>query len=161
MQAQFSTPRLMLRLISEEDTVFIRALVNSEGWLQFIGNRNVYSDEDALRYIQKIKNTPELFYWVVNLKGGNEPIGIISFLKRSYLDHFDIGFAFLPEFGGQGYALEATREVLAEAEKQHETLLASTIPPNKRSIHLLKKLGFRFEKEIEVEKETLHVYIYK
>ena len=161
MQQQFSTPRLRLQLIGEADSTFIRALVNTEGWLQFIGNRNVYSDEDACRYIQKIRSTPDLYYWVVALKESNTPIGIISFLKRSYLDHFDLGFAFLPEFGGHGYAFEAAKEVLTAAEKLHETVLASTISQNIRSVHLLTRLGFHFHKEIEVEKEKLHVYSYQ
>ncbi len=158
MQEQFSTPRLRLQLITKADTGFIRALVNSEGWLQFIGNRNVYSDADAHRYIQKIRSTPDLYYWVVKLKESNTSIGIISFLKRSYLDHFDLGFAFLPEYGGCGYAFEAGKEVLTAAEKLHEMVLASITPQNIKAIRLLKKLGFHFQKEIEEKSERLQVY---
>ena len=158
MQHSFITPRLQLKLISAEDREFIRALVNSEGWLQFIGDRNVRSLEDADAYIEKIKNTPDLFYWVVRLKDDNTPVGIISFLKRSYLEHFDIGFAFLPQFSGRGYAYEATREVLDVVKNQYPTIQATTIPENTKSIELLTRLGFCYEKEVEVEGEKLHIY---
>ena len=111
MQNRISTERLRLQLLTLEDYDFIEQLVNTNGWIEFIGDRNVHSKEDAVAYINKIINTENLFYWVVRIKGSNTPIGIISFLKRAYLEHFDIGFAFLPEYNGNGYAHEAAKKV--------------------------------------------------
>ena len=133
-------------------------LVNSEGWLQFIGDRNVRSLNDATAYIQRIRGTADLFYWVVRLKEDQTPVGIVSFLKRNYLEHFDIGFAFLPQFSGKGYAFEASLEVLAFAKTEHPVILATTIPENTKSIGLLTKLGFSFVKEVESDGSRLHVY---
>ena len=160
MQTEITTQRLVLNIIAEDDDDFMRVLVNTEGWLQFIGDRKVYSKQDAIDYITRIKNTPNLFYWVVRLKDKHKPLGIISFLKRSYLEHFDIGFAFLPEFKGCGYAYEAAEKVLSIASQREEfsTILATTIPQNIASIKLLTKLGLHFEREIEVATEKLHVY---
>jgi [ribosomal protein S5]-alanine N-acetyltransferase len=160
MQQIISTARLTLHLISTDDHAFIQQLVNSKGWLTFIGDRNVHSTEDAIAYINKIISTKDLFYWVVKTKDTNTSIGIISFLKRSYLNHFDIGFAFLPQFQGAGYAYEAAKEVLkiVSSIPQHKTVLATTVPGNTKSIQLLMKLGLRFEKEMEIEQEKLHVY---
>jgi [ribosomal protein S5]-alanine N-acetyltransferase len=160
MQDQISTARLTLQLISTDDHAFIRQLVNSKGWLAFIGDRNVHSTEDAIAYINKIINTKDLYYWVVKIKDTDTSAGIISFLKRSYLDHFDIGFAFLPQFHGFGYAYEAVKEVMQIVSKNplHQTVLATTVPNNIKSIELLIKLGLKFEKEVEVEKDKLYVY---
>jgi [ribosomal protein S5]-alanine N-acetyltransferase len=160
MQTEIFTQRLVLNLITEADDDFMRTLVNTEGWLKFIGDRNVHSKQDAIAYIQRIKNTPNLFYWVVRLKDNDTPLGIISFIKRSYLEHFDIGFAFLTEYNGCGYAYEAAEKVLSIASKklEYSTILATTIPQNIASIKLLNKLGLHFEREIEVANETLHVY---
>ena len=96
MGAKFilTTDRLLIEPLSINDNSFIFELVNTEGWLKFIGDRNVHSKQEAIANIQRIKNTPNLIYWVVRLKDNHVPIGIISFLKRSYLEHFDIGFAF-------------------------------------------------------------------
>jgi [ribosomal protein S5]-alanine N-acetyltransferase len=160
MQSTFSTPRLELNLLSEDDRQFVFELVNTEGWLQFIGDRKVRSLDDAANYIQKIKGTPDLFYWVVRLKEEQTPIGIVSFLKRGYLEHFDLGFAFLPQFNGKGYAYEASKEVLAFAKTQeaYPIVLATTVPGNRSSIGLLNRLGFSLEKQMEVNGETLQIY---
>ncbi|HWA35135.1 MAG TPA: hypothetical protein VG737_13435, partial [Cyclobacteriaceae bacterium] len=67
MDLELRTPRLLLRKASVGDSEFFFKLVNSPGWLRFIGNRNVNSSEDAVPYIQKIQSTPNLRYWVVVL----------------------------------------------------------------------------------------------
>ena len=94
---QLATDRVVLRPLHKNDYTFILELVNSDGWLRFIGNRHIYNEEDAKAYIQKILDTNNLNYWVVCDASQGTPLGIISFLKRNYLDHFDIGFAFLPQ----------------------------------------------------------------
>lgn len=163
MPRQIMTQRLELNLIKEEDHAFVEELVNTAGWIKFIGDRNVHSKEDALRYIQKILSTPELFYWVATIKDTNEPAGIISFMKRSYLDHYDIGFALLPRYQQSGYAVEAAMQVLQLAHETYgyETVLATTLPDNIKSINLLAKMGFVFKEAIIQGGETLNVYIHK
>ncbi len=48
------TKRLTLRKLGKEDCSFILELVNSDGWLEFIGDRNVRSENDSLKYIESI-----------------------------------------------------------------------------------------------------------
>jgi ribosomal-protein-alanine N-acetyltransferase len=158
MKTKIITQRLILIPITGDDYNFMLTLVNSKGWLEFIGDRKVHSTEDSIKYIQKIKKIEDFTYWVVRLKDNNASIGIVSFLKRSYLENFDIGFAFLPEFNGFGYAYEAAKEVLSIVSKKHSKVLATTVPQNTNSIRLLTKLGLHFEKEIETENERLHIY---
>jgi RimJ/RimL family protein N-acetyltransferase len=160
MQVPITTNRLSIGALSINDHDFVFELLNSKGWLEFIGDRNVHSKEDAINYINKILATPNLTYLVVRLKDGNIPIGIISFIKRDYLLHHDLGFAFLPQFMGSGYAYEAAGEVKLQImqDPAHAQLLATTVPHNTSSIRLLKKLGFQFEKEIEIKNEVLQVY---
>jgi RimJ/RimL family protein N-acetyltransferase len=160
MQTKFTTQRLFIDILTTSDHEFICELVNTEGWLKFIGDRNVHSNEDAITYINKMSNTPAVTYWVVRLIESNIPIGIITFIKRAYLDYYDIGFAFLPKYEGNGYAYEATREVLSVLIQQpeHSIILATTLPGNVRSIRLLTKIGFQFEREIESHSERLNVY---
>lgn len=160
MQNNISTSRLLLHLLTKEDYNFIISIVNSKGWIEFIGDRNIHSKEDALAYINKILNSQNLYYWVVKLKDENIPIGIISFMKRDYLENFDIGFAFLPEYTGWGYAYEATKEILsmAAATQQYNPILATTVPGNVSSIKLLTKLGLHFKKELDADNKKLHIY---
>jgi ribosomal-protein-alanine N-acetyltransferase len=156
----FSTARLSLAPLGLQHSPFIMELVNTPGWITFIGNRNVHSAADATAYIGRIINNPKIKYWVVNLNDSNIPIGIITFIKRDYLHAPDIGFAFLPQYSGNGYAYEAAHTVLQQLLQHNNNthILATTIPSNEHSIRLLTKLGLRFDKEIEVEKEKLHVY---
>ena len=160
MQTNISTGRLLLNILSIEDHEFIRQLVNTKGWLEFIGDRNVHSEIEAIAYINKILNSPNIYYWVVTIKETKTPVGIISFLKRDYLEHFDIGFAFLPEFTGNGYAYEAAKEVLSlvRTNPLYNPVLATTIPTNTSSIKLLIKLGLHFEKQMAVGQQQLDIY---
>lgn len=160
MKISYKTTRLLLRELTTADAAFILELVNTDGWIQFIGDRNVKSPEDAGNYIQKILGNPDVKYRVVTLQDTETAIGLITFIKRNYLDHPDIGFAFLPAYGKQGYAYEAASEVLNDLLEQadHTTILATTIPENSASIRLLKKLGLSFSGEINNEGLLLHLY---
>lgn len=157
---QTITKRLSIVPLVPSDGSFILSLLNSPGWIRFIGDRNVKTEEAAVGYVLKIIENPEVHYWVVRLKDDHAPVGIVTMLKRHYLDHPDIGFAFLPEFTGQGYAFEATQAFLEKIKEstEHSAILAITIPENAHSIRLLTRLGFSFERVIETGNERLQLF---
>jgi len=47
----FETKRLLLREFSTDDAEFIIKLVNTPGWLQYIGDKNIKSIEEAEYYL--------------------------------------------------------------------------------------------------------------
>lgn len=155
-----TTGRLKLEPLRINDSAFIHELVNTGGWLEFIGNRNVNSETDATAYIHKIIGNADLTYWVVRIRENGMPVGIITFIKRGYLSHYDIGFAFLPAYTKNGFAYEATKAVLHNVihSKEHYHILSITKPNNHSAIKLLNKLGLQFDREIEVENEKLELY---
>lgn len=159
LKTPLASDRLLIEPLLLSDKKFILELVNTDGWLKFIGNRNINSEKEAAIYIQKIIDNPNAEYFVVKLKDKTK-IGIITFIKRDYLESHDIGFAFLPEYGNNGYAYEAASAVLMHVTRIYNLshILATTIPENINSIKLLKKLGLFFEKEIIDENIRLHVY---
>lgn len=160
MQDNYRTQRLLLTELTVHEAEFISELANTPEWIKYIGNRNINSKEEAIAYVQKIIDNPAVKYWVVKTRGQQIPVGVITFIKRDYLDHHDIGFAFLAEHTKQGYAFEATVAVLSDVIKdpEHLQILATTLKENTSSIRLLKKLGFAFNKEIINDNELLHVY---
>lgn len=160
MQTSISTDRLSIDPITSVDNNFVLKLVNSKGWIEFIGDKNIRSPEDSSSYIQRIIDNPKIDYWIVRIKGNNAPIGIITLIKRDYLAHYDIGFAFLPAYANNGYAHEATKAVLYNVthSPDHSHILGITNPNNISAIKLLKKLGLKFENEIEVEDTKMQVY---
>jgi len=160
MLTHLTTKRLTVSSLTEQDAAFIHELLNTKGWLRFIGDRNVHSTEAAIAYINKVNSSPDVHYWVARLRETSIPIGIITLIKRDYLEYSDIGFAFLPQYSGKGYAFEAAKAVLSalSSKPQYATVLATTLPRNTNSIKLLTRLGLRFFREIEAEGEKLHVY---
>jgi len=153
------TERLFIAPLHLNDKHFITELLNSKGWIEFIGERNIHSEDDAAAYIQKITDNPNTVYWTVKLKDGNTAVGIITLITRDYLEYPDIGFAFLPRFNGKGYAFEASHAVLLDLIQDGCSCIAAiTVPENTASIGLLKRLGLQFDKTIEVENEMLQVF---
>jgi len=149
-----------LEKLRVDDYDFILSIVNSKGWIENIGDRNIHTKEEATAYINKILWTDNFFYWVVRAKKEKTPIGIISMIKRNYLENFDIGFAFLPQYTNHGYAYEAAKAVMKMLSRlpAFKIVLATTLFSNKSSIKLLTKLGFRFEKENDTENQKMHIY---
>src|SRR6478736_8102385 len=110
MKYILETERLQLRQFEIDDAEFIVELVNTPGWLKFIGDRNIKTTEDAIRYLQNgpMKSYQENGFGLslVEEKGNRKSIGMCGILKRDSLENPDIGFALLPEFVGKGYAFE-------------------------------------------------------
>jgi len=153
MNRILETERLVLRQFELTDAKFIVELVNTPGWLEFIGDRNIRTEKAAVHYLQygPMKSYMDNGFGLcmVETKDGI-PIGMCGILKRDSLEHPDIGFAFLSEFMGNGYAFEIANAVInyAKDSLKLQTIFAITVPTNKRSIQLLEKIGLKFNKTI-------------
>ena len=163
----FETPRLFLRPTAKEDAPFILELLNTPKWLQYIGDRNVKTLEDAKTYI-KTKITPQLerlgfANYTVIRKSDGAKIGSCGLYDREGLEGIDIGFAFLPLYEKQGYAFESARKIKEAATHQFGiTLLkAITAKENIASQKLLEKLGLQFSKTIRLAGDTESVLLYE
>lgn len=149
------TERLILRHVTLDDVAFVFELMNDPSWIRFIGDRGIRTVDDARDYILNgyIKSYKQFGYGLyLTAVKPNTPIGICGLVNRPTLDDIDIGFAFLPQFTGQGYAYEAARAVLDHAKNDLNIprIVAITAPDNERSGRLLEKLGLRFEKMIRL-----------
>jgi len=161
MKETLNTPRLILREINLNDAPFIFELMNSEGWIEFIGDRGIHNIENAKKYIKEnyIKSYKENGYgaYLLQEKNDNALLGMCGLFNRPQLEDVDIGFALLPEYHGKGYAFEAATTVLEYAIKvlQIDRITAITTFENKSSQKLLEKIGFHFERPIIFDKEEL------
>ena len=160
------TERLFLREFTLDDTTFIIELLNSPGWIKYIGDRNVRTTEEAIAYLKRgmLASYKENGYGLclVGIKDGNIPIGMCGILKRDTLEKPDIGFAFLPGYHGKGYAFEIATATMKYAR---ETLLlpviwAITVAYNLPSIKLLERIGFTFEKVIRLPDDEEELLLY-
>lgn len=159
-ELMISTERLFIADINLNDAGFILELLNTAGWKQFIGDKNVNNKEEAIAHIRKIIDNPDFDYFIVRLKQGNLPIGMVSMIKRDYLDHHDIGFAFLPLYNGKGYAFEAASAVLNHPSTlaANTRILATVLMHNSHSIRLLERLGLVLDNKIKIEDRELFLY---
>ncbi|MEM9835540.1 MAG: GNAT family N-acetyltransferase [Bacteroidota bacterium] len=163
------TDRLVISPLTPADAPFIYELLNSPPWLKYIGDRNVHSVDDALRYLENrvfpAYRKNGLAGWRVALKENDFPIGNCGFYQRDFLDTPDFGFAFLPEFIGKGYGYEAAQACLDYGIEQLgiKGICAITVPHNLASIGLLKKLGFKLEgtNKWPDDPEVLELYRYE
>lgn len=160
------TERLRLRTLDQDDAVFYLALVNTPGFIEFIGDRGIRSVEAAA---QAIADGPMAMQeklghsiYLVELRDSGEPVGMSGLIKRDTLEHVDIGYAFLPEHCGKGYAYEAAQAVLEHARRdiRLSRLLAITSPHNVASIGLLEKLGLRLEKVVHLTPQDTGTNLY-
>jgi RimJ/RimL family protein N-acetyltransferase len=150
------TERLSLCELTADDAPFILELLNDSSFLRFIGDKGVRTLEDAREYIRK---GPVDSYqrhgfglYLVKLRDEAVPIGICGLVKRETLEDVDIGFAFLPRFWSQGYALESASAVMTYGRGVIglNRIVAITDPDNESSIRLLGKLGLRFDRMVQL-----------
>ena len=90
--------------------------------------------------------------WVVEPLEGGAAMGLAGLVKRDGLDVPDVGYAFLPQAWGQGYAQEAAAGVLSFARTTLgiPRLAAITTPENEVSMAVLRKIGFVYQGVIQL-----------
>ncbi len=148
------TSRLIIREAEIGDAPFFYELLNSRGWLDNIGDRNIHSLADAELFIVDkylvSYSTNGFGFWVVCLKDDNRAIGMAGFAKRPHLEYADLGYAFLPDFQQKGFAREAAEAALkyGREDLKFEKIIAIVLANNSPSVNLLKKLGFVYDKAI-------------
>lgn len=148
------TERLTLRPVVESDAALILALMNDPAFIQYVADRGLRTSDDAARYIAEkmLPGFRENGFGmnVVALKESGIPIGTCGLFKRKPVDDLELGFAFLRDFWGQGFAYEAASAMMAHGSNAlgSTRIVAATSPNNVSSINLLEKLGLRFERLI-------------
>ncbi len=163
---KLESDRLSIRPISIIDAAFMLQLMNTAGWLEFIGDRNVKDRTAASNYIlTRIIPSYHSYgfgLYLVLLKNKNTPIGICGLVKREGLDHPDLGFAVLPEYAGQGYTSEASETILNYADKQLEIpiIYGITTQLNIAAIRVLEKQGLRFQQTVQLPQDKNEFLLY-
>jgi len=163
---ELNTERLLVRGFDTNDAEFILELLNQPSFIQFIGDKGVRSVDDARNYITtgpiESYRRHGFGLYLVELKDRKVPIGMCGVLKRESLPDPDLGFAFLPEYWGKGYAFEAASAALDQARDFFKLarILAITNPDNDASIKLLAKLGFQFERVMKLSTDSDEVKLF-
>ncbi len=163
---EITTARLTLRELDARDTDFIVELLNDPDFIRYIGDRGVRDAVGAQAYLDKgpIASYAQHGFglWRVGLTLKDTPIGICGLLKRDVLPEPDLGFAFLPQYRGNGFGSEAAAATLQWGWR-HQAMaqvLAITSPDNQDSIRLLHRQGFHFERMLKLQDDAGEVRLF-
>lgn len=150
------TERLRLRTLDVSDAPFYLALLNTDEFIANIGDRNVRTLAAAREAIRSgpVAMQARLGHsiYLVERKVDDAAIGICGLIKRDTLDDVDLGYAFLPQVFGLGYAREAAQAVLEHARRDIglPRVVAITSPENLASSKVLTRIGMHFDKIVRL-----------
>jgi len=160
------TPRLRIRHLTAEDAAFTCQLLNQPSFIENIADRGVRTEVDALHYLAEgpIKSYRQHGYGLFLVEDCNSyvPLGFCGLLYRNNLQEIDIGFAFIPQCWGKGYAFEAASAVLhfGYDKLKLKRIVGLTTAGNTASIKVLHRLGMRFEKTVQMQPSEEFVQLY-
>ncbi|MEO1517090.1 MAG: GNAT family N-acetyltransferase [Bacteroidota bacterium] len=161
-----TSPRLRMEEAHSGHSAFIFQLLNSPNWIQFLGDRKIKTEKDALGYIeQKLIGSYQqhgLGLYIVHLLDSGKAIGLCGFVKRDKLNHPDIGFAILPKFERQGYTYEAASALMAYGREQLklEEIMGVVDQGNIASQRLLEKLGLQCIGKTQLSESGKEILLY-
>jgi [ribosomal protein S5]-alanine N-acetyltransferase len=142
------SPRLTIRAFTLDDAPFILRLLNEPSYLAHIPDKGVRTLDQAVEYLRQ---GPLASYathghglWMVQQRETGVPMGRCGIVKRDSLPEADLGYAFAPEFWGQGLAREAAAACLeyARVNLGMPGLMGIVSKRNEASNRLLLALGF-------------------
>ena len=157
-----ATERLILRRLEIQDDNEIFFLRSDEEVNKYLVAPRARSIEDARAFINKINSgviNNEWGYWGITLKNDNKLIGTICFWNFSKEENkAEIGYVLHTDFQGQGIMQEAIVKVIEYGFEKMKLRSTEAVlnPDNARSIALLKRNGFIYQKK---EEDGAVVYI--
>lgn len=152
MKLPIFTERLLLRKLTESDVDSIFLLDSNPDVMKYVGVPPVTSKEESAKMVENIinqyKNNGTGRLAVIE-KESNRFIGwsgikLLTEEVNGFKNVYELGYRFLPEFWGKGYATESA---LASLDLGFNQLNADKIYAyadinNESSNHILTKLGF-------------------
>ncbi len=160
------TSRLIIDEITVNDASLILALLNDPDFIRYVADRGIRTEEQAQNYIsgRVMASYAEHGFGMaaVRRKDTGKAVGMCGLVKRDALKDVDIGYAFLPEGRGQGYALEAAEAVMAMGRKDFGLSRLSAIihPDNAASIALARALGMQLDSLIRMSPDDEEIRLY-
>lgn len=163
---ELETARLTLRRFEFDDAPFVVELLNQPSFIQNIGDRGVRNVADAQRYLRE---GPMAMYdrygfglWRASRRSDGVFVGMCGLLKRDILPDVDVGYAFLPDHWGQGYAFEAANATVQLGARRFglKRIIGVVSDHNTASIRVLEKVGMSFERTYPMHPNEPEVRLY-
>jgi ribosomal-protein-alanine N-acetyltransferase len=152
---KLTTERLILRQLVMNDENEIFKLRSDERVQEFLDRPKANTIDDTRKFIEKISkgiSNNEWLYWAIVLKGEKKLMGTFclwNFSKEN--NSAEIGYELLPNFQGKGIMQEAIEGIIKYGFEilKLNSLDAFTHPRNIKSIKLIERYGFVYNKKSE------------
>jgi ribosomal-protein-alanine N-acetyltransferase len=152
MKKVIETERLLLRELEESDTGTLAEIYSDLEVMRYVGKgialdyaQTKKSVENWIKYYERFK----FGNWATIEKGTWKFVGLcgLSWLPDSY--EIEVSYLFTKDSWGRGYATEAAKAILDYGFNQIglRRIVALVYPQNEPSIHVLEKLGMKYEGE--------------
>jgi RimJ/RimL family protein N-acetyltransferase len=148
--SSIETERMLLRMFVPEDLGGLTRLFTDPDVMRYVGNGQPVDLEGTRRAIEGIIKhwtTHGFGRWAAVDKHTHEFLGFGGL--RSLFGTPEVVYHFAKAHWGRGLATELARASLRFGfeNRQFDRIVAIAIPANLKSIHVMKKLGMRHEKE--------------
>jgi ribosomal-protein-alanine N-acetyltransferase len=160
------TERLLLRPFTLADAEAWLPLTSLPEIIRYTGDTPARSVEEA----REILRTRPLRDYSVHGYGRMAVIEkssgrLVGFSGLKYLEDLreaDVGYRFLPDCWGKGYATESARVLMEQGRREHglTRIVGMVHPENPASSRVLEKLGLRFERLLEPDEEGVRFRLY-
>jgi len=163
--ARLATERLLLRPCRAADLDALHALWTDARVRRFLWDDRAIERSVAAGVIEASRASfaeRRIGQWALELRGGGDLLGFAGLRAVDGSAEVELLYGLAPAYWGKGYAVEASRAVLAHGFERAglARIAGRTDTPNTRSARLLERLGMRFEGEREVAgRPTLHYAI--
>ncbi|NQU67905.1 MAG: GNAT family N-acetyltransferase [Candidatus Marinimicrobia bacterium] len=150
MLPEFQTERLFARPLKKSDIDAMHTLHRNSNVMKYIHKPEETMEETLATYKRVMdyhERNPQFGLWSVLLKDG----AYMGWIILKHLDNtadVEIGYRFLPEFWGKGYATEIGYVVRNYGFQELElpTIVGVTLPENIASQRVLEKIGLTYRK---------------
>lgn len=138
------TSRCIIENLKQDDYDDVKLLYFNDKVREFLGG--IISDERYNGIFKEmISNKEDSLYLIVRLKYTNDFVGLVSIDTHHDGVSKELSYQILPDYWGQGYALEVIIEILnfISRELNINNVISETQVANKASCRLLNKLGMK------------------
>lgn len=160
------TERLILRPFTLDDAETWLPLISLPEVIRYTGDPAGATLADAR---EALRTRPLRDYAVhgygrmaVIEKSSGRLVGFSGFKYVEELGEVDIGYRFLPDCWGKGYATESALALMQDGRRAHGfTRIVGTVhPDNPGSARVLEKLGLRYERTLAPDDEGVGFLLY-
>lgn len=154
MWKELKTERLVIRQLIATDFNSFHKINSDPKVMEFIKNGKPKTEEENQEEFKKIIKAytikKELGYWGIMESTSKKIIGIASLKAGRHSENLELGYKFMSTSWGKGFATETTKALLDYGffELNQDELTALTYIENKKSIHVLEKVGMKFTKQL-------------